>query len=159
MAGGGSDFSLAQKTERVQDDAPASFVDLAFAISIGLTIWVGRTLHKNGRPFLTDVFTDRADLADSVNHLLLVGFYLVNFGYVSLALKLSTHVNTPTAAVEVLSYKIGLVLVVLGGMHFLNLYVFSRIRRHAAIRRAPRPVAPDQRMPPPLPATSGPGGT
>lgn len=130
-------------------------------ISIGLTIWVGRTLHKNGRPFLIDVFADREDLADSVNHLLVVGFYLVNFGYVSLALKLANHVDTATAAVEALSYKIGLVLVVLGGMHFLNLYVFSRIRRNTTIANAPRPVPPDEtlaaQIPPPLPA--GPGTT
>lgn len=113
------------------------------ATSIALTVWVGRTLHKNGRPFLVDVFADRADLADSVNHLLLVGFYLVNFGYIALALKLGQYVTTATGAVEALSYKIGLVLVVLGAMHFLNLYVFSRIRRHATIRNAPRPVPPD----------------
>lgn len=123
-------------------------------VSIALTVWVGRTLHKNGRPFLLDAFGERADLADSVNHLLLVGFYLVNFGYVSFALKLAERVATPTAAVEALSYKIGLVLVVLGAMHFLNLYVFGRIRMSKRIRNAPRPVPPDAQLatnPPPLP--------
>lgn len=121
-------------------------------LSIGLTIWVARTLHTNGRAFLVDVFAGRADLADSVNHLLVVGFYLVNFGYASLALKLAERVTTPTEAVEALSYKIGLVLVVLGAMHFLNLFVFSRIRRCKAIAEAPRPVPPDGM----LPATAGP---
>ena len=99
-------------------------------ISIALTVWVGRTLHKNGRAFLVDVFANREDLADSVNHLLVVGFYLVNFGYMSLALRLAERVTTATTAVEALSYKVGLVLVVLGAMHFFNLFVFSRIRRH-----------------------------
>ena len=112
-------------------------------ISIALTVWVGRTLHKNGRPFLIDVFADRADLADSVNHMLVVGFYLVNFGYMSLALKLAERVTTPTGGVEALSYKVGLVLVVLGGMHFFNLFVFSRIRAHKTLAQPPRPVAPD----------------
>lgn len=112
-------------------------------ISVALTVWVGRTLHKNGRAFLVDVFTERVDLADSVNHLLVVGFYLINFGYMSLALKLTEHVTTPTSAVEALSNKVGLVLVVLGTMHFFNLYVFSRIRRQRRIARAPRPVEPD----------------
>ena len=112
-------------------------------ISIALTIWVGRTLHKNGRIFLVDVFAGNDALADSVNHLLLVGFYLINFGFVSLALKLQHHVRNATESVETLSYKIGYVLVVLGAMHFLNLYVFSRIRRatqQAAARRAMRPT-------------------
>ncbi len=114
-------------------------------ISIALTIWVGRTLYSNGRIFLVDVFAGNDALADSVNHLLLVGFYLVNFGFVSLALKLSNHVVNVVESVEMLSYKVGYVLVVLGAMHFLNLYVFTRIRRatqRAAARRAlnPSPV-------------------
>jgi len=116
-------------------------------LSVGLTIWVGRTLHKNGRAFLVDVFAGRGDLADSVNHLLVVGFYLINFGYVSLALKLAVPVTNATGGVEALSYKVGLVLVVLGGMHFFNLYVFSRIRRSKTIAEAPRPVAPDALLP------------
>jgi hypothetical protein len=128
-------------------------------ISVGLTVWVGRTLHKNGRAFLIDVFHERADLADSVNHLLVVGFYLVNFGYMSLALKLASRVASATEAVEALSYKVGLVLVVLGGMHFFNLFVFSRIRRHKRLVEAPRPLPPDLTLPnlPPLPnpATGG----
>ena len=109
-------------------------------ISIGLTIWVGRTLHKNGRIFLVDVFGGNEPLADSVNHLLLVGFYLVNFGFVSLALKLQEHVRNAVESVETLSWKIGCVLVVLGVMHFLNLYVFARIRR-ATQRAAQRTAA------------------
>lgn len=117
-------------------------------LSVALTVWVARTLHKNGRPFLIDVFADRADLADSVNHLLVVGFYLINFGYIALALKLARPVADAVAAVEALSYKVGLVLVVLGGMHFFNLFVFSRIRRSKTLAEAPRPVPPDAVLPP-----------
>ena len=50
------------------------------AISISLTIWVAQTLHKNGRVFLIDVLQGNESLADSVNHLLVVGFYLINLG-------------------------------------------------------------------------------
>src|SRR5688572_32697824 len=57
------------------------------AISIALTVWVARTLHKNGRIFLVDSFHGNESLADSVNHLLVVGFYLINIGYVTLALR------------------------------------------------------------------------
>ena len=112
------------------------------ALSIGLTIWVGRTLHKNGRIFLVDVFHGNDALADSVNHLLVVGFYLINFGYVSLALKLGYIIETAEQSVEALSVKIGMVLLVLGGMHFFNLFVFSRMRRHTNSRHQP-PVGPD----------------
>ncbi len=57
------------------------------ALSIPLTVWVAQTLHKNGRVFLVDSFRGNERLADSVNHLLVVGFYLINIGYVALALK------------------------------------------------------------------------
>jgi hypothetical protein len=112
------------------------------ALSIALTIWVGRTLHKNGRVFLVDVFHGNEALADSVNHLLVVGFYLINFGYVSLALKLGYAIETAEQSVEALSVKIGMVLLVLGGMHLFNLFVFSRMRRRATAHHQP-PVGPD----------------
>lgn len=113
-------------------------------LSIGLTVWVARTLFRHGRVFLVDVFEGNQELADSVNHLLVVGFYLVNLGYVSLALKLGYDVSDVRQGIEALSWKVGLVLVVLGGMHFLNLYVFSRIRTRALLRNAPPPVDPDR---------------
>ena len=98
------------------------------SISIGLTIWVARTLFRNGRTFLLDVFADREDLADSVNRLLVVGFYLVNLGFVSLALQLTTEVLDTRESIEALSWKVGRVLLVLGLMHFCNLYLLQRLR-------------------------------
>ncbi len=112
-------------------------------ISIALTIWVARTLHKNGRVFLVDVFHGNEALADSVNHLLVVGFYLINSGYVSLALKLAKSVANTQEAIEALSVKVGMVLIVLGGMHFFNLFIFSRMRRRASLVNGPPPVPPD----------------
>jgi len=116
---------------------------LYLAISVTLTIWVARTLRNNGRVFLVDVFHGNESLADSVNHLLVVGFYLINLGYVSLALKLGYDVADLQGAIEALSWKVGTVLVALGGMHFFNLYVFSRIRRRGVLSYAPPPVLPD----------------
>jgi hypothetical protein len=113
------------------------------SISVTLTVWVARTLHKNGRVFLVDVFHGNEPLADSVNHLLVVGFYLINFGYMSLALKLGYDVKNAREGIEALSWKVGMVLVVLGGMHFFNLYIFSRMRRRATVTYAPPPIAPD----------------
>ena len=113
------------------------------AISIALTVWVARTLHQNGRVFLVDVFHGNEALADSVNHLLVVGFYLINFGYVSLALKLGYNVTTAQEGIEALSVKVGMVLLVLGGMHFFNLFIFSRMRRRASLVNGPPPVPPD----------------
>src|SRR5215470_10310468 len=97
-------------------------------ISVAMTVWVARTLHKNGRIFLVDSFLGNEGLADSVNHLLVVGFYLINIGFVTLALKYGDKASDTQTALETLCTKVGLVLVVLGCMHFLNLYVFSKLR-------------------------------
>ena len=119
---------------------------LYLGISIALTVWVARTLSKNGRVFLVNSFESDERLADSVNHLLVVGFYLINFGYVSLALKLGYLVETPQGSIEALSFKIGMVLLVLGGMHLFNVFVFNRMRRRANPQHHP-PVAPDEFTP------------
>ena len=100
-------------------------------ICLAVTIWVARTLHKNGRVFLVDAFHGNTELADSVNHLLVVGFYLINVGYVAMVLRATETLNTLRASIELVSDKVGLVLLVLGFMHFFNLFVFSRIRRRA----------------------------
>ena len=101
------------------------------AISLGVTIWVARTLHKNGRIFLVDAFHGNGPLADSVNHLLVVGFYLVNIGFVSLALKFGIRPTDVSEAMELLSAKLGWVLLILGAMHFFNLFVFAKLRSRA----------------------------
>jgi hypothetical protein len=106
------------------------------ALAITLTVWVAKTLHKNGRIFLVDSFIGNEALADSVNHLLVVGFYLVNLGYVAFALKTDNHPVDLQGVIETLSAKIGAVLLVLGGMHFFNLYVFSKMRQRALLKDA-----------------------
>jgi len=112
------------------------------AISIALTVWVARTLHQNGRIFLVDSFGGNEKLADSVNHLLVVGFYLINVGYVTLALKYGVTAVTAQECLEVLSTKIGLVLLVLGFLHFFNLYVFTRMRKRGLANRHLPPEVP-----------------
>src|ERR1043165_5968212 len=87
-------------------------------ISIALTVWVARTLFINGQRFLADVFAGDHELALAVNHLLVVGFYLVIFAFVFLILPTSLEPRTARATVEALAHKIGTVLLILGGMHF-----------------------------------------
>ena len=98
------------------------------AVSLAATIWVGRSLHGNGRIFLVENFHGREKLADSVNRLLLVGFYLVNIGFVCLALRYGEKPTDLVGAVEFLSTKIGLVIVLLGAMHFFNMRMLVRFR-------------------------------
>jgi hypothetical protein len=105
---------------------------LYLAISVALTVWVARTLSKNGRVFLVNSFASDERLADSINHLLVVGFYLINMGYVTLALKLGAKPVSTQEAIEFLSTKVGLVLLVLGAMHFFNVFVIAKWGKRAA---------------------------
>lgn len=114
---------------------------LYLTLSIALTIWVARTLHKNGRIFLVDCFHGNESLADSVNHLLVVGFYLLNFGFVSYFLKVGIQVQDAVGVFETLSGKMGLVTVGLGAMHFFNIFLFHRLRRNALLDLETRPPA------------------
>jgi len=106
------------------------------AVSIVLTVWVARTLKRNGQVFLDDAFEDER-LAESVNHLLVVGFYLLNLGYVAVALKISkATLDDGSEAMEALA------------MNFFNLYVLSRFRRRRMLEKAAPPVLPGRMMAP-----------
>jgi hypothetical protein len=109
-------------------------------ISASMTVWVARTLFKHGRAFLIDAMRGNAELADSVNHLLVVGFYLVNLGWVCLMLKSPSAPDGVASALELLSLKIGWVLLVLGIMHFVNVVVLGIMRFVNVV--APVPAKP-----------------
>jgi hypothetical protein len=113
--------------------------------AVAMTIWVARTLHRNGRIFLVQAFRGNEGMADSVNHLLVVGFYLINLGFIAMALRYGEKPDSAQATIEFLSTKLGVVMLVLGAMHFFNLFNFDKMRRKGL-----RPVetAP---LPPPLP--------
>lgn len=114
---------------------------LYLAISVGLTVWVATTLSRNGLVFLEEVFGDLR-LARAVNHLLVVGFYLVNLGYVTFAMRTGDAVGSTAAALESLSRKIGLVLLVLGALHLFNVFALGRYRRNRQRQQETRPPAP-----------------
>ncbi|QCW49702.1 hypothetical protein FE634_03500 [Nocardioides dongxiaopingii] len=118
-------------------------------IAIPLTVWVATTLSRHGGVFLEEVFGEHEDVAEAVNRLLVVGFYLLNLGFVSLYLRNGGEVADLRGLVEQLSVKIGVVTLVLGVLHFLNVWVFSSMRRRQRIdayRAAP--VAPQSYVPP-----------
>ncbi|MFD3550244.1 hypothetical protein ACFWUW_32470 [Streptomyces sp. NPDC058655] len=112
-------------------------------ISIGLTVWVARTLSRNGRVFIGDVLAGNEKLADAVNQLLVVGFYLVNIGFVTLYLRQGQDVLRARDLFEALSVKLGVVLLVLGVMHLGNVWVLNKMRRRGIMERQQTPpVAP-----------------
>jgi len=104
-------------------------------ITITVTIWVARTLFRNGKLFLVDIFHGNKELAEAVNNLLLVGFYLINIGYAVYTLQVVADVTSARAVIEILSLKIGAIILILGCMHFLNMFIFFRLRKRALIEK------------------------
>ncbi|HEY3003291.1 MAG TPA: hypothetical protein VGJ44_13165 [Kribbellaceae bacterium] len=117
---------------------------LYLSIAVPLTWWVARTLSHNGRLFLVEVFQGNEELAGAVNRLLVVGFYLVNLGFVTLFVR-GHAVTGVQDMIERLSAKLGVVLLVLGVLHLFNVYVFGAIRRRS---RFERPAPAEAAFPP-----------
>ncbi|EZH72600.1 membrane protein [Aquimarina atlantica] len=103
-------------------------------IVITLTYFVSRTLFKNGKTFMIDIFRDRKDIALATNRLFEVGFYLLNIGWALLILKIDSYdfQNTYQNLIEILSFKVGGFSMYLGTMLFLNLLLFFRGRKKAS---------------------------
>jgi hypothetical protein len=122
-----------------------NYVILSYAlyllITITLTVWVARTLFTNGKVFLLDIFHKNELLANSVNKLLLDGFYLVNIGYAVTTLRILDTIGTTQHMIEVLSVKVGTIILILGAMHFFNLFVFFRLRKRAIHNIEPNVIA------------------
>jgi len=107
-------------------------------VVIGLTLYVARTLFRNGRVFMLDIFKGKADIADATNRLFEVGFYLINIGFALRIMRVNNHwgadaYDTTQELVEVLAGKIGGFAIYLGVMLFLNMWLFFRGRRKARI--------------------------
>ena len=91
-------------------------------------------------------------MADAVNHLLVVGFYLINVGFIAFALRYGVKPTTAQEAFEFVSTKLGVVLLVLGAMHFFNMFNFDKMRRKGlAPERAVEPAVEGAPLPPALP--------
>lgn len=107
--------------------------------AVAVTVWVARVLGRNGRVFLADVFQGNEPLADAVNQLLVVGFYLVNLGFIGLWMRAGVQLDSVRGVFEDVSFKLGTVLLVVGVLHVANVFVLNALRhRGLAEQRYPR---------------------
>jgi hypothetical protein len=98
-------------------------------ICTSITIWVARTLGSHAPAFLADSNGESSELTNAVTRLLIVGFYLVNLGIISLALKYGDPAQDITSVMELLSTKVGAILISLGFVHFIVLAKLGAMRR------------------------------
>ena len=100
-------------------------------IALFITYYVSKTLFKNGKIFMLDIFKGREDIAEATNRLFETGFYLLNIGFALMILQMNISENSYQELIEKLSYKIGGFSIYLGFMLFFNLYFFFRGKRKA----------------------------
>ncbi len=100
-------------------------------IALFLTYYVSRTLFKNSKIYMLDIFKGREEIANATNKLFETGFYLLNLGFALMILEMNLYNDTYQLLIEKLSYKIGGFTIYLGLMLFLNLYFFFRGKRKA----------------------------
>ena len=101
-------------------------------IVLFLTYYVSKTLFKNSKIFMLDIFKDREEIAFATNKLFETGFYLLNLGFALMILEMTIYKDDYQSLIEALSYKIGGFAIYLGIMLFLNLYFFFRGKRKAS---------------------------
>jgi len=90
-------------------------------VTVYVIVIVGNVLHKNGRTFVINVFHGNISLADSINNLLLTGYYLLNIGYCIITLRIWTRIETFQQLTEIVSFKIGVIVFLLGLIHLFNI--------------------------------------
>lgn len=109
---------------------------LYLAATLLLIIWVGSTLYRHGKPFVIMCMNGDVSLAVSINKILLTGYYLLNIGYTVLNLKIWEEVRGWLELLETVGSKIGLIVLLLGVMHVINVLVL--MLRGRAITQAHR---------------------
>ena len=101
-------------------------------LSIGIIFWVAEVLFSNAHIFIDDIFHGDRVISDSTSKLLKLGFYLLNFGFVLFLMK-SYGIRDSKALFEVLSIKIGTIILILGGIYLVNIYSLFKFRKKARL--------------------------
>ncbi len=103
---------------------------LYLIIAASTTIIVGQSLYKNGAVFLERIFRSTPHIVKPLNKMLLVGFYLMNLGFVlAFFTQKTSAIYSIGGCVEFLSTKLGIVYLLLGVMHLFNLFLFVTIEK------------------------------
>ena len=106
---------------------------LYLVITIILTVWVARTLFRNGKClFWSTSFYGNNSWRPLTT---VAGRFLPdwNLGYAVYTLRVTYNVGDTRQLIEELSAKTGAIILILGGMHFFNMLVFFKLRKRALV--------------------------
>lgn len=101
-------------------------IAMYLVVSISMTIWVARVLSESGQVFLVKCFGHDKELAQSTNRLLVIGFYLINIGLI--CTRMGDWGSGRDVMIQVFP-KIGISVLMLGAMHFFNMFMVAKFGR------------------------------
>ncbi|MCO4806861.1 MAG: hypothetical protein KC456_09740 [Flavobacteriales bacterium] len=98
---------------------------LAYSVYGGITAFivfrVGWVFYVNGIHYILDVFKNENDLAQMVNRFLLIGYYLINLGYVAVSLSYWPAITAHHQLIELLAERTAFIVLGLALMHYMNM--------------------------------------
>ncbi len=103
-----------------------NLITYSIYLTIGAIIifLVGRNLHKNGYHLILNLFQNEL-FTTTINNLLLVGYYLVNIGYLAITVVNFDQLQSLELVLIALADKIGVILLILGILHFNNIIILT----------------------------------
>jgi hypothetical protein len=100
---------------------------------IFIIVYVGRYFYSNGRIFIIALFNGNSTMADYINELLLIGYYLFNIGYAFLKLRQWEKVNNLETLFSSLATSIGVLIFILALVHYFNMLVIYLLSKSKSI--------------------------
>lgn len=100
---------------------------------IFIIVYVGRYFYSNGRIFIIALFNGNSTMADYINELLLIGYYLFNIGYAFLKLRQWEKVNNLETLFSSLATNIGVLIFILALVHYFNMLVIYLLSKSKSI--------------------------
>lgn len=109
---------------------------LYFLITLFVILRVGHLLYHNGGPFVVRCLHGDRSLAHAINRILLSCYYLLNIGYAVFMLKIWSTIHSFTEVLEMLGKKTGMILLLLGAIHFFNIITLLIVDQYRTSREA-----------------------
>src|SRR3954454_16938678 len=98
---------------------------LAYAVFLSLMVfiigYVGRYFYRNGRVFIISLLNGNISLADHINKILLVAYYLFNIGYAFLQLRQWEKISNMELLLASLATNMAVLVLILACTHYLNM--------------------------------------
>ena len=98
-------------------------------ITVFITVYVGKQLHKYGFAYVKTVFSDLS-IATAINNMLLAGYYLVNIGYAIIGLKSWRQIQSIPQLIGDISNHIAHIVLILALLHYFNIMALAVIRAY-----------------------------